>query len=193
VIRRGQFASAVLLSGLFIDAGCPAIPDPLPGQRWENTATGAYGFIGFAKIFITKNGQPVSEGQCYCDNQTALLISVRDGLTPPTEQSDALVEAVRGRAVFWCRAAADDLGIDPGTDNCEDAVEADGFPHQAGSCRYWLPIGGDGGCPPIEPDATMGDTMSEPDMMDSDTGDETATEPVGPPSSLGMPSIAADG
>ena len=105
-----------------------------------------------------------------------LASAVLSSLTPPTEQSDQLVEAVRARAVFWCRAAGDALGLDPNTETCEEAIEADGFPHQAGPCPYWQPIGTDGGCPPIETDDTMGDTMDadagEPDMMDTGTGDE---------------------
>ena len=81
-MRRVLLSCLVLLAvpsvSCFLD-----ISDPLPGTRWENTATGAYGMIGEAQIFIIQNGEPVSEGQCYCDNQIALLISVRDGLTPP--------------------------------------------------------------------------------------------------------------
>ena len=102
-------------------------------------------------------------------------------LNPPTDQSDMLVEAVRSRAVFWCKAAGEELGIEPGTDNCEEAIEADGFPHMAGSCPYWLSPDTDGYCPPIEPgdtgDLDGGDEVGMPDMM----GDETDSGPVVPP------------
>jgi|GEM_PF-3374927 len=156
---------------------CVILPDPLyDGRRWENTATGATGEKGSTTVFIINSeGEPVHEGECICNSDHALMLSVAEGITDPVPKTDDIAESIATRTVIACEDAADVLGLDPGTNDCEATVATDGFPHHVGSCSIFAESGV---CGPVD----LGDTGGESD--DTGGSDEVETEsttgPVSP-------------